>query len=82
MYHIDTKILISQQGPIHIQSTNWEYKHTTHKKNLQYVFSGCSSGGRAVAHQLEGRWFDSGFPRLYVEAPLGKTLNPTLPTDV
>ena len=45
-------------------------------------WGGCSSGGRAVAHQSEGRWFDSGFPGLYVEASLGKTLNPKLPTDV
>jgi len=34
---------------------------------------GCSSGGRAVGHQSDGRWFD--------KASLGKTLNPTLPTD-
>ena len=38
--------------------------------------------GRAVAHQSEGRWFDSGLPGLHVEASLGKTLNPTLPTNV
>ena len=44
--------------------------------------AGCSSVGRAVAHQPEGRWFDSGFPGLHVEESLGKTLNPMLPTDV
>jgi len=42
---------------------------------------GCGPGGRAVAHQSEGHWFDSGFPGPHVEASLGKTLSPTLPTD-
>jgi len=38
------------------------------------LWGSCSSGGKTVAHQSEGRWFDSG----RTKASLGKTLNPTL----
>jgi len=37
------------------------------------IRGGCSSGERAIAHQSEGQWFDSGFPGLHV---LGQDTEP------
>ena len=72
----------------HAPTRSHSYRFLSHSVtcvNPYFVCScpalGCSSGGRAVAHQSVGRWFDSGSPGPHIEASLGKTLNPALPTD-